>query len=87
MCQGFAPKSRDKRTGCCITTHRLTLPFLTREFLTKNNMTVVQNPSQSSVSAPCDFYVFRHFDTIDLIEAELQAVLNTLTEDDFQDAF
>jgi hypothetical protein len=28
-----------------------------------------------------------HFDTIDVIEAELQAVLNTLTEHDFQDAF
>jgi hypothetical protein len=29
----------------------------------------------------------RHFDTIELIEAESQAVLNTLTEHDFQDAF
>jgi hypothetical protein len=28
----------------------------------------------------------RHFETIDLIEAESQAVLNTLTEHDFQDA-
>jgi hypothetical protein len=29
----------------------------------------------------------RHFDTIEVIEAESQAVLNTLTEHDFQDAF
>jgi hypothetical protein len=29
----------------------------------------------------------RHFDTIELIEAETQAVLNTLTEHGFQDAF
>jgi hypothetical protein len=29
----------------------------------------------------------RHFDTTEVIEAELQAVLNTLTEHDFQDAF
>jgi hypothetical protein len=29
----------------------------------------------------------RHFDTIELIEAESQAVLNTLTEHDFKDAF
>jgi hypothetical protein len=29
----------------------------------------------------------RYFDTIELIEAELQAMLNTLTEHDFQDAF
>jgi hypothetical protein len=28
-----------------------------------------------------------HFDTIGVIEAESQAVLNTLTEHDFQDAF
>jgi hypothetical protein len=28
-----------------------------------------------------------HFDTIGLIEAESQAVLNTFTEHDFQDAF
>jgi hypothetical protein len=29
----------------------------------------------------------RHFDTIEAIEAESQAVLNTLTEHDFQDPF
>jgi hypothetical protein len=29
----------------------------------------------------------RRFDTIEVIEAELHAVLNTLTEHDFQDAF
>jgi hypothetical protein len=29
----------------------------------------------------------RHFDTTEVIEAESQAVLNTLTEHDFQDAF
>jgi hypothetical protein len=29
----------------------------------------------------------RHFDTLEVIEAELQVVLNTLTEHDFQDAF
>jgi hypothetical protein len=29
----------------------------------------------------------RHFDTIEVVEAELQAVLNTLSEHNFQDAF
>jgi hypothetical protein len=29
----------------------------------------------------------RHFDTTEVIEAESQAVLNALTEHDFQDAF
>jgi hypothetical protein len=28
-----------------------------------------------------------HFDTTEVIEAESQAVLNTLTEQDFQDVF
>jgi hypothetical protein len=27
MCEDFAPNFGDKRTGCCITTHDLTLPF------------------------------------------------------------
>jgi hypothetical protein len=27
----------------------------------------------------------RHFDTVEVIEAEMQAVLNTLVEHDFQD--
>jgi histone-lysine N-methyltransferase SETMAR len=65
-------------------------------FLTKNNMTVVLHPPYSSDLVPCDFSLFpqlkiklkgRHFDTIERIEAESQAVLNTLTEHDFQDAF
>jgi hypothetical protein len=29
----------------------------------------------------------RHFDTVEVIEAESQAVLNSLTAHDFQDAF
>jgi hypothetical protein len=29
----------------------------------------------------------RHFDTTEVVEAESQAVLNTLTEHDFQDPF
>jgi hypothetical protein len=29
----------------------------------------------------------RHFDTLEVIEAESQAMLNTLTEQDSQDAF
>jgi hypothetical protein len=56
--------------------------FFTREFLTKDNMTVVFHPL---------YFLFlrlkmrlkgRHFGTI---EAESHAVLNTLTEHDFQD--
>jgi hypothetical protein len=70
--------------------------FLTREFLTKKNMTVVPHPPNTPDMAPCDFSLFLrlkiklkgcHFDTIEMIEAESQAVLKTLTEHDFQDAF
>jgi transposase len=70
--------------------------FFTREFLTKNNMTVVPHPPYSPDLAPCDFSLFpllkrklkgRHFDTIEVMETESQAVLNTLAEQIFQDAF
>jgi hypothetical protein len=46
--------------------------------------------------APCDFSLFpelklklkgRHFETTEVIEAESQVVLNTLTEHNFLDAF
>jgi hypothetical protein len=72
------------------------ISLFTRECLTKNNMSVVPQPPNSADLAPCDFYPFprlkiklkgRHFDTIEVMEAELQAMLNTLTEYDFQDAF
>jgi hypothetical protein len=57
--------------------------FFTREFFTKNNMTIISKPPH--------FFLFPwlgielkgyHFATIELIEAESQAVLNTLTQHD-----
>jgi hypothetical protein len=65
----------------------------TREFLTKNNMTFIPHLPDL---APCDFSLFprlkiklkfHYFDTIEVIVEESQAVLNTLTEHDFQNAF
>jgi hypothetical protein len=59
-------------------------------------MTVIPHPSYSPDLAPCDFSLFpqfklklkcHRFDTTEVIEAESQAVLNTLTEHDFHDAF
>jgi histone-lysine N-methyltransferase SETMAR len=70
--------------------------FFTKEFLTKNNMTVILHQPYSPDLAPCDFSLVPRlkiklkgccFDTIEVIEAESQAVLNTLTEHNFQDAF
>jgi hypothetical protein len=60
--------------------------FFAREFLTKN-MTVVLHPPYFSVSRFKIKVKGRHFDTIEVIEAESHTVMNTLTEQDFQDAF
>jgi hypothetical protein len=58
------------------------------EMLTKNNMTVVLHPTYSSLFSQLKIKEKDcHFDIIEVIEAELEAVLNTLTEHDFRDAF
>ena len=70
--------------------------LLTRGFLTDNNMTVVPIPPYSPDLAPSDFFLFpklkmklkgRRFQLLEEIQAELQAVLNTLQENDFQECF
>jgi hypothetical protein len=59
-------------------------------------MTLVPHSPYSPGVAHCGFSLFyrlkiklkgRHFDIIEVIEAESQVVLNTLTEHDFHDAF
>jgi hypothetical protein len=88
MYEHFAMNFDHKRTGCCTTTgHHLTLTFSSGNFFTKNNITVIlTHPTflfpQLMIGLKC-----RHFDTTEVIEAESQEVLNTLTEHDFQDAF
>jgi histone-lysine N-methyltransferase SETMAR len=70
--------------------------FFTRGFFTKNKITFVLHPTYSLDMALCDFSLFSRlkiklkgcrFDAIEVIQAESQAVLNTLTEHGFQDAF
>jgi len=70
--------------------------LVTREFLTKNNVTTVPHPAYSPDLAPCDFYVFpkmklrlkgRRFVSIEEIRAESQQVLSTLTPEDFSECF
>ena len=67
-----------------------------RWFLTDNNMTVVPHPPYSPDLAPSDFLLFpklkmklkgRRFQTVEDIQAESQAILNTLGENDFQECF
>jgi hypothetical protein len=57
------------------------------ELFTKSIMTVVRHPPYSPGFSPYDCFVSCHFYAIEVIEAESQAVLNILTEHDFQDAF
>jgi hypothetical protein len=60
--------------------------FFTRKFFTKNNMTVGPHPPHFSLFLRLKVKLKRrHFDTTEVIEAESQAMLNTLTEHDFQD--
>jgi hypothetical protein len=51
-----------------------------REFFTKNKMTAIPHPPYFSLFPRLKIKLKgRHFDTIELMEAELQVVLNTLT--------
>jgi hypothetical protein len=61
--------------------------FFKMSFFTKNNLTVSPHPPYFSLfPRPKINLQGRHFDTSEAIEAESQAVLNTITEHDFQDA-
>ena len=69
---------------------------LTHQFLAKNKIAVISHPPYSSDLAPCNFFLSpkmklklkgRRFDTIEEIQAESQRVLDTPTENDFQEAF
>jgi hypothetical protein len=62
--------------------------FFTKEFFTKNNMTLVPLPTYVSLFFRLKIKLkVRHFETNGVIEAKLQAALNTLTAHDFQDEF
>jgi hypothetical protein len=51
-------------------------------------MTVIPHPTNFSLFPRLKIKLKGHwFDTTEVIEAELQEVINTLTEHDFQDAF
>jgi hypothetical protein len=93
-CTDFIPNFTDKGTGCCITTtHHLTILSSPATF-DQSNMTVIPHPLYLPDLAPSNFFLFprvkiklkgRHFDIIEVIEAESKVVLNTLTEHYFQD--
>jgi hypothetical protein len=86
VCEDFTPNFGDKRTGCSITTKHCLMLFYQGLF-TKNNMTVITYSPYFSLFPQLNIKLKgRHFDTIEVKEGQSQAVLNTLTEHDFQDA-
>jgi hypothetical protein len=61
--------------------------FSAREFFTKSNKTVVTHPLWFSLFLQLEIKLMKKkFDVFDLILVESQAMLNTLTKRDFQDA-
>jgi hypothetical protein len=61
--------------------------FFTREFMTKNNMTVVPHPLCFSLFPRLKIKLKGHHpDTDEVLGAESQTLLNKLTERNFQDA-
>jgi hypothetical protein len=87
MYEDFNPNFGNEGTGCCITTtHHLTL-FLPGNFFTRNNMTIVPHSHFFSPFPQLKIQLKGgHFDTIEVMEAKSQDVLNALTEHDFHDA-
>jgi hypothetical protein len=82
MFEDFATNFDDKRSGCCITTtHSLTISFLRRDRFSKSNVTVLPHPRYFSLFPRLKIKLNgRHFYTTEVMEAESQAVLNTLAE-------
>jgi hypothetical protein len=89
MCEDFAPNFFHKRTGACTTTtHRLALPFSPGNFSYQRQHGCRPPPTLLFSTSRLKIKLRgRQLDSIQLINAELQAVLNTLTDHDFQDAF
>jgi hypothetical protein len=86
----FARNFDNKRTGCCITAmYCLTLPFSPGNFWPKTTRLSSPHPPYFSLLFPRLEIKLkgRHFDTIEVLEVESQAVLNTLKEHYFKDAF
>jgi hypothetical protein len=83
MCEDFAPNFGDKRTSCCMTTHRLTLPFsLKKQHDCRPPPTLLFSVSSTEVKTERLPFCHNQDD-----QGESQVVLNTLTENDFWDAF
>jgi hypothetical protein len=72
--------------------HHDNAPFFTKDCFTKTQYDCRPPPDLLTRLGPCYFSLFpllmiRHFNTTEVLEAQSQAVLNTITECDFQDLF
>jgi hypothetical protein len=68
MCEDFAPNFGDNSTGSCVTTaHRLTLPLAPK----------TRRPSPPPAFPFSVTAKGRHFDTVEVIEADSQVMLST----------
>ena len=70
--------------------------FVTREFLAKNNITIIDHLPYLPDLATCDFYLFpkvknimrgEHFVAVDTIKRETTKLLKKLTTEDMQHCF
>jgi hypothetical protein len=88
MCEDFAPNFGDKKLAVGPRQHTISQFLYIREFLTENNTIFVPNPSYFPLFFRLKIKLkIRHFETIEMIEAESKDLLNIHTEHDFQDAF
>jgi hypothetical protein len=88
ICKEFPPNfGEEKNWLFCHDNAASHACFFTREFFTKNSVTLGHNPPQFSLFPSLKIKLkCLHFDAVEVIEAESPAVLNTLTQHDFQDA-
>jgi hypothetical protein len=86
MWEDFFPNFGYERTGCFFTTaHRLTLSFSQRIFFTKKQHDCSPPPTILLPISRLEMKLkVHHFDTIKVIDADSWAVLNTLTDQNFQ---
>jgi hypothetical protein len=96
-CEDVAPNFGENRPGLL---HHDNAPshisVLIQHFLVKYKMTVIPHTPYSPDLAPCDIFLFPktklkltecRFDSTEEVQTESQRVLDTLTENDLQEAF
>jgi hypothetical protein len=87
--EDFAPNFGSNRAACYIMAiHHLRPPFFTVESSTKDSMAVISYPPRFLLFLQLIIKLKgHHFDTVEVIKVDSEVVLNTLMEQDFQNAF